>query len=142
MKRFSDELLSNYEDSLSYGVVGYSTDRDGTSFLDSVSEDEHSKVIGWANDGNPIYGPYAFSDPDDDNSPTRRLVSGYVEASSDIKNRPSLDVFESGYFIEDFKFNDSGDLDYHNGRYSKTPEFPNGVYAYFVGVSTNVVTEN
>ena len=140
LKRFSDELLSNYEDSLSYGVVGYSTDRDGASFLDSVSEDEHSKVIGWANDGNPIYGPYAFSDPNDDNSPTRRLVSGYVEASSDIKNRPSLDVFESGYFIEDFKFNDSGDLDYHNGRYSKTPEFPNGVYAYFVGVSTNVVT--
>lgn len=140
LKRFSDELLTNYEDSLSYGVVGYSTDRDGKSFLDSVSEDEHSKVIGWANDGNPIYGPYAFSDPNDDNSATRRLVSGYVDASSDINNRPSFDVFESGYFIEDFKFNDSGDLDYHNGRYSKTPEFPDGVYAYFVGVSTNVVT--
>jgi len=140
LKRFSDELLVNYEDDLSYGVVGYSTDRDGTSFLDSNTEDEHSKVIGWANDGNPIYGPYAFSDPNDDNSVTRRLVSGYIESPSSVKNRPDLNVFESGYFIEDFKFDDSGDLDIHNGRYSKTPEFPNGVYAYFVGVSTNAST--
>ena len=140
LKRFSDELLVNYEDDLSYGVVGYSTDRDGVSFLDSNSEDEHSKVIGWANDGNPIYGPYGFSDPDDDNSTTRRLISGYVESASNVKNRPSLDVFESGYFIEDFKYTNNGDLDDHNGRYTKTPEFPNGVYAYFVGVSTNTTT--
>ena len=31
------------------------------------------------------------------------------------------------------------DLDVHNGRFSKTPEFPNGIYAYFssVGISSN-----
>jgi len=140
LKRFSDELLVEYEDDLSYAVVGYSTDRDGTSFLDSNTEDEHSKVIGWANDGNPIYGPYGFSDPKDDNSPTRRLETGYIEDASNIKNRPSLDTFELGYFVEDYRFNDSGDLDIHNGRYAKTPEFPNGVYAYYVGVSTNTTT--
>jgi hypothetical protein len=140
LKRFSDEILVSYEDDLSYGVVGYSTDRDGTSFLDSNTEEEHSKVIGWANDGNPIYGPYGFSDPNDNNSQTRRLISGYSESASNISNRPSLDVFELGYFIEDYKFDDSGDLDVHNGRYAKTPEFPNGVYAYYVGVSTNITT--
>ena len=140
LKRFSDEVLVSYEDDLSYGVVGYSTDRDGSSFLDSNTEEEHSKVIGWANDGNPIYGPYGFSDPNDNNSQTRRLISGYTESTSNVVNRPSLDVFELGYFIEDYKFDDSGDLDVHNGRYAKTPEFPNGVYAYYVGVSTNIAT--
>ena len=140
LKRFSDELLIEYNDNLSYGIVGYSTDRDGTTFLDSNSEDEHSKVIGWANDGNPIYGPYGFDDPNDNNSVTRRIETGYKESSNNIKNRPSTDVFELGYFIEDYVFDDSGDLDSHNGRYTKTPEFPNGVYAYFVGVSTNIST--
>tara|TARA_B100001287_G_scaffold257557_2_gene243298 strand:+ start:3396 stop:17606 length:14211 start_codon:yes stop_codon:yes gene_type:complete len=140
LKRFSDELLVEYKDNLSYGVVGYSTDRDGASFLDSNTEDEHSKVIGWANDGNPIYGPYAFDDPNDNNSVTRRIKTGYSESATNIINRPSVDVFELGYFIEDYVFDDSGDLDIHNGRYTKTPEFPNGVYAYFVGVSTNATT--
>ena len=28
-------------------------------------------------------------------------------------------------------------MDEHNGRFCKTPEFPNGVYAYFAGVSTD-----
>ena len=139
-KRFSDELLIEYQDDLSYGIVGYSTDRDGKSFLDASSEDDHSKVIGWANDGNPIYGPYGFDDPNDDNSATRRIETGYIESSTNIKNRPSVDAFELGYFIEDYVFDDSGDLDIHNGRYTKTPEFPNGVYAYFVGVSTNATT--
>ena len=26
---------------------------------------EHSPIIGWAFDGNPIYGPYGYSDPTD-----------------------------------------------------------------------------
>ena len=140
LKRFSDELLVEYNDNLSYGIVGYSTDRDGSTFLDSNTEDEHSKVIGWANDGNPIYGPYGFDDPNDNNSITRRIECGYKESSTSIVNRPSIDAFELGYFIEDYVFDDSGDLDVHNGRYTKTPEFPNGVYAYFVGVSTNIST--
>ena len=49
-------------------------------------------------------------------------------------NRPSLNVFESGFFIEDFTYykKDSNDiLDENNGRFCITPEFPNGTYAYF-----------
>ena len=65
---------------------------------------------------------------------------GYTKSENNIKNRPSLDTFNLGYFVEDYKFDDRGDLDIHNGRYTKTPEFPNGVYAYFVGVSTNAST--
>ena len=40
-------------------------------------------------------------------------------------------------FLDDFIFNNSGDLDEHNGRYCKTPEYPQGTYAYFTGITTN-----
>ena len=39
-------------------------------------------------------------------------------------------------FFEDYKFGNDGDLDEHNGRFGKTPDFPNGVYAYFSLISS------
>ena len=45
-----------------------------------------------------------------------------------------------GFFVEDYVFNESGDLDTHNGRFGKTPEFPNGVYAYFSSVGLGTQT--
>ena len=30
-----------------------------------------------------------------------------------------------------------GDLDRHNGRFTKTVDFPNGVYAYFATINSN-----
>jgi len=38
----------------------------------------HSPIIGWINDGLPLYGPYGYSDPNDASSPVRRMISGYV----------------------------------------------------------------
>ena len=57
-------------------------------------------------------------------------------AHSKLHNRPS--GFKEGYFLDDYIFDGSGDLDIHNGRFGKTPEFPNGIYAYFatVGISS------
>ena len=38
-----------------------------------------------------------------------------------------------GAFIEDYEFvSDFGDLDVHNGRFCVTPDYPDGIYAYFV----------
>ncbi|MGJ8639614.1 MAG: YHYH protein [Opitutaceae bacterium] len=37
----------------------------------------HSPIIGWANDGLPMYGPYGYSDAEDAGSGVRRMVSGY-----------------------------------------------------------------
>ena len=45
--------------------------------------------------------------------------------------------FGAGFFVEDYIFNNSGDLDENNGRFAKTPDFPNGVYAYFAGITTD-----
>jgi hypothetical protein len=39
---------------------------------------QHSPIIGWINDGLPLYGPYGYSDPTNSTSPIRRMVSGYV----------------------------------------------------------------
>jgi len=38
----------------------------------------HSPIIGWMQDGYPLYGPYGFSNPTNANSSVRRMVSGFV----------------------------------------------------------------
>lgn len=138
--RFSDEILYNYENDFSYGIVGYSTDREGQSFLDPDGPGLHSKVIGWCYDGNPIYGPFAFENPEDLNSQIVTLKSGYSASYDNVVDRPIDDSFPLGFFVEDYKFDSKGGLDIHNGRFSKTPEFPNGIYAYYVGLSTDSST--
>ena len=45
--------------------------------------------------------------------------------------------FVDGFFIEDFTYDATGDLDVHNTRFCKTPEYPNGTYAYFAGITTD-----
>ena len=93
-------------------------------------EKYHSPLIGWAYDGNPIYGPYGYDSPS--NKKVRQIISGYSDPIDNQQNRPDKKVFPAGYFIEDYEFTDSGDLDEHNGRFCVTPEFPNGTYAYFM----------
>lgn len=39
----------------------------------------HSPIIGWAFDGNPVYGPYGYADPNGPSQGVRRMVSGYVK---------------------------------------------------------------
>jgi len=88
----------------------------------------HSPIIGWCYDGNPIYGPYGGSSVTNSISP-RLMVSGYSLIAK--PNRPSLASFPNGFFVNDYEFTSSGDLDENNGRFCITPEFPNGTYAYF-----------
>ena len=124
--RFSSgSVLLNGNDTLQYSVVKYFTDL-RVSFLETP--DTLSNIIGWAYDGNPIYGPYSKEDPLDMDSTTKRLTSGYELDTSNIVDRPP--GFDEGYFVEDYVFKGNGDLDEHNGRYEKTLDFPNGVYAY------------
>ena len=136
-KRFGDEILVQNISGLQYGYVGHST-AIGSLLGDKL--DTHSPIIGWAYDGNPIYGPNGYSDPEDANSSVKYVNTGYVLSSSDVVDRPPFKMdgttFDNGFFIEDYKFDNSGDLDVHNGRYAKTPDFPNGVYAYFAGITT------
>ncbi len=102
----------------------------------------HSPIIGFAFDGYPIYGPWGWID-----GKLQRMRSGYRWRQ--IKRRttwpdgtqltpgqdgPDVNAeFPLGSFVEDYEFGaGAGDLDEFNGRFGKTPEYPNGTYAYFL----------
>lgn len=102
---------------------------------DFDSEKYHSPLLGWAYDGNPIYGPYGYDSLT--NKKVRQITSGYSEPVDNSSNRPSKKIFPKGYFVEDYRFEGTGDLDEHNGRFCITPEFPNGTYAYFMTLDSD-----
>ena len=126
-------------------------------FLDPVTQQfreletnfKHSPIIGWAFDGNPIYGPYGYQDPTDQNSGIRRLRTSYKlkdnvvydEATNPNPARvdgPPIADYPAGSFVADYTYDfQSGDLDNYNGRFCKTPEYPDGTYAYFITIDAS-----
>lgn len=132
--RFGNNILIDKNEYVQYGYVGYSTNIGLNVFGDQKGGPSHSPIIGWAYDGCPIYGPFGFSDPQNPNSNIKILNPGYQLDSSNVVDRPS--EFDDGFFVDDYRFVDNGDLDANNGRFCKTPDFPNGVYAYFAGITT------
>ena len=97
--------------------------------------DGHSKIIGFCFDGYPVYGPWGYSNPDVNTSSVVRMISGYTVREDEANGRPAYDLtYPAGCFVEDWEYTgtDPNALDTHNGRYCKTPEFPNGTFAYFV----------
>ena len=51
---------------------------------------------------------------------------------------PPIATYAAGTFIDDYYYDfQSGDLDNYNGRFCKTPDFPEGVYAYFVTIDAS-----
>jgi hypothetical protein len=132
--KFGDGILlnSNENNNLQYSVCGYDeTLRD--YFGDSIDL-PHSPIIGWAYDGNPIYGSFGYANPGIALTPTR-MRSGYTLNSSKVIDRPL--GFDDGYFVEDYEFTNTGDLDRNNGRFTKTFDFPDGIYAYFATIKSD-----
>jgi hypothetical protein len=95
---------------------------------------KHSPLIGFALDGFPVYGP-------------RSYVSSYrLRAITQRRSWPDGTVLTPeqygpdvtpadplGTYAEDYEYvAGSGDLDEFNGRFVKTPEYPEGTYAYFM----------
>ena len=91
------------------------------------------QILGWAYDGNPIFGPYGKV-----NGEIKKLKSNYnkfsdseINVSINSKLRPN---FGSGFFVNDFYFNraiSDGDLDEYNGMFINNSDFPNINYGYF-----------
>ena len=124
------EVLLEGNDNLQYSVSKYFENL-RNSFKESEvgsGSTSISRIIGWSYDGNPIYGPYGYINPNDTSSGLKSLESGYILNTSNVEDRPS--GFDAGFFVEDYQFNGDGDLDEYNGRYEKNIEYPNGVYAY------------
>jgi hypothetical protein len=109
-----------------------------------ITSTDHSPIIGWAYDGNPIYGPYAYSKRQGVGASIVQMKSGYNEDKIPKLNRPSTIQFPIGFFVEDYTYlyvSDESVLDEYNGRFCVTPEFPNGTYAYFATIN-DVGTED
>ncbi len=168
------------------------------TYTEDTSNLHHSPIIGWSFDGFPIYGPYAYSDPNNAASAVTRMRSGFVKrdgtngttnvistgrttlpkwatiaeglltsatyagtgagyTNGDFILSAALQgpvttytstgaggttTYSLGRYIGDYDFlGDRGqaqgpagtyDLDQYNGRTCVTPEYPGGIYAYFV----------
>ena len=170
-KNLQFELETNYDFARGYVFTGYNNQFGGeyahlvdpkelryvvgdnvfldpqtTTFQELASNNEHSPIIGWAYDGNPIYGPYGYIDPTDQNSGLRRLRTSYRLKSAlvyEVDSNPTpsrgdgppLATYAAGSFTDDYEYAfQLGDLDPYNGRFCKTPQFPEGTYAYFITI--------
>ena len=114
------------------------------TLIDGVESDsdQHSPILGWAYDGNPIYGPYGFSRKD--GGDIVQMKSGYVDETAKKVNRPPVSSFPPEFFVEDFTYKVSSDdsvLDENNGRFCITPEYPNGTYAYFATFDSTAASD-
>jgi len=101
---------------------------------------QHSPIVGYAWDGYPVYGPYGYANADGTGG-IKRIASSYTTKSYTTRTSgPNVDAtFPIGCFIEDWQYTSgSGDLDEHNGRLCKTPEYPGGTYAYFTTVDASL----
>ncbi len=100
----------------------------------------HSPILGWSYDGSPIYGPYGYST--NSGGSLKVIESGYSVAITSHRPNPLTSsgeqIYPNGFFVEDYSFQTDKDLDEHNGRFCKTPEYPEGVYAYFATINPDV----
>jgi hypothetical protein len=116
-----------------------------------MNENAHSPLIGYAYDGFPIYGAYSYQNPSGTGGIVR-MKSGYqlrtittrttYADGSTVTAGPAVSAtYPLGYFREDYEYiahpTDSSYLDAYNGRFTKTPEYPNGIYCYFTTVDAN-----
>lgn len=123
--------------------------------LYAIDPNTHAPLIGFAYDGFPIYGAYAYKNTDGTGEIVRMKSSYQLKNITTRTNGPDIgyvytipngpkagqeETFFLGYFREDYDFinhNEPDYLDEHNGRWCITPEYPNGTYAYFCTVDEN-----
>jgi len=134
-----------------YGVVGNpkALRRRLNDSINGIYEETatiaHSPILGYAYDGNPIYGPYGYTNPLDATSAIVRLESGY-NLNSNRPNGPSIITYPLGTFVDDYTWipsinSEKTELDANNGRFCVTPDYPEGVYAYFVTIDADNVSQ-
>ena len=122
-------------------------DADGLYALDSTV---HSPLIGFAYDGFPVYGAYAYKNTNGTGGIVRMkssfslrniTVRNTLYTGASVTAGPNVSTtYPLGTFKEDYQYiapTASDYLDYHNGRFCVTPEYPTGTYCYFATVDAN-----
>lgn len=114
---------------------------------DEYDSTTHAPILGYAFDGFPVYGAYGYANTDGTGGIRRIRTSFRLRSISDRTTLPngtqlsvnqygpSLAEYPLGAYVQDYEYVQGlGDLDEHNGRFTVTPEYPNGIYAYFVSL--------
>jgi len=102
-----------------------------TSLVEEQDSKKHSEILGYAADGFPIYGRYGYAKALDSRSKIKNLQPSYTLKSGERESDPGGAY--DGTYTQDYEYSEGlGDLDEANGRFGKTPDFPNGTYAYFL----------
>jgi hypothetical protein len=109
----------------------------------------HSPLLGFAFDGFPVYGSYGYASADGSGGIVRESSSYQLRSitqrttlpSGATASSPGPDVsttYPLGSYVEDYAYvAGSGTLDQYNGRFTVTPEYPQGTYAYFVALDAS-----
>lgn len=98
-----------------------------------VGSDTPQEMVlgGYAADGFPFYLRYGYADPADRASGLVPMQASWELKSGTRPNGPGGAY--DGEFREDWEFvAGSGDLDQCGGRFGPTPEYPAGIYHYYV----------
>tara|TARA_R110002096_G_scaffold259030_1_gene452607 strand:- start:82370 stop:83428 length:1059 start_codon:yes stop_codon:yes gene_type:complete len=95
--------------------------------------DTSMTLVGWAADGFPMYSVKGYADANDATSQVVSMQSSYQTIATPPSDRPNVTDFPLGHFTQDWEYAPgSGDLDECNGRFGVTPEFPDGIYHYYI----------
>jgi len=88
-------------------------------------------LVGYAADGFPIYTAYGYNDPNNAASALKKMKSSYQLKQGNRPGGPNGKY--EGTYTEDYEYvKSSGDLDECNGRTGVTPEYPEGIYHYYI----------
>ncbi len=111
-----------------------------TGLLGRLNPRRHSRLVGWAADGYPIYALYGYRRAKNPRTGVKAMRSGWRLKRGRRPGGGSAPGGGSGpggrydgTYVQDYEYvAGAGDLDQCNGRIARTPEFPNGTYAYFL----------
>jgi hypothetical protein len=103
------------------------------AFITKLNKGQAMTLVGWAADGFPIYARYGYNTATSASSGVKIVRGSFQVKSTPDANRPATTLYPMGTFRQDYQYvAGSGDLDECNGRSGVTPEFPNGIYHYYV----------
>jgi hypothetical protein len=104
-----------------------------TGLITKLGKGTAMTLVGWSNDGFPIYARYGYTNANDATSPVKELASSWRIKATPDSGRPATSLYPMGSFLQDYEYVAGlGDLDQCNGRTGVTPEFPNGIYYYAI----------
>ena len=124
-----------------YGPFGYTNSTNASGGLKLMTSN-YSLLP-----NSPLGRPYTYTQYvsltsfiNDPNPNTGHKHSYYNDSSDSSKNRI---LMAAGAYVNDWTYSASngGTLDYYNGKYTKTPDYPNGTYAYFMTLDSSGIPQ-